>query len=185
MPIVPLLFEIYLAILILRFLLECFSANDRNIFVMWITKLAKPVIFPLQKILPTHGKVNWACLIGIVLVKLIELLLFIWVNLHTWPHVGGLVIWAGGSLLYLTVQVLFWCVIIQAILSWVAMMHRGLAPLQEVMYYLTNPILQPVQRLIPSLGGIDFSPMLVLLVLGLFNRYISAQIIMAGMALIF
>ena len=184
MPLIPLVFELYITILILRFLLELFSANDRNIFVVWIAKLAKPVVVPLQKILPTHGKVNWACLLGIILLQAIELLVIVWLSSHAWPHAGGLLIWAFGSLLYLTVRVLFWCVVLQALLSWVAMAFRGAAPLQEVLYYLTKPLLQPVQRLLPSLGGLDFSPLLLLIALGLFNRYISEQVIMFGISLL-
>ena len=62
-------------------------------------------------------------------------------------------------------MVYFWVVILRAILSWVNI--PSLYQLHVILYYLTEPVLRPFRRILPPnrLGGIDISPILVVLVI--------------------
>ena len=182
---ISILFELYLIVLIVRLLLEWFGANSRNSFCRLIIKLSQLLIKPVQNILPIRGNFNWACFGVIVLIKVIELLILFWLQIHTWPHMGGLAIVALGQLLNLTLNILFWAIILQAILSWIAAINRTYNPLHEVLYTLTIPLLRPAQRLIPPLGGIDISSIPVLILLKLIIAYLISPIIGVGFGLIF
>ncbi|MGE4369956.1 MAG: YggT family protein, partial [Burkholderiaceae bacterium] len=57
-------------------------------------------------------------------------------------------------------NVLLWATLIQAILSWV----NPMAPVMPVLQTLTAPLLNPIRRALPNLGGIDFSPLVLLLI---------------------
>jgi YggT family protein len=52
-------------------------------------------------------------------------------------------------------------IFVRVILSWVSPTHSH--PLVLLVYRLTEPVLGPVRTLLPSLGGIDFSPVIVLI----------------------
>lgn len=62
-------------------------------------------------------------------------------------------------------EVLIWLVIIRCILSFVR--HNPYQPLIRFVYDVTEPIMAPFRKLIPAAGGLDFSPIVVLLVLSL------------------
>ncbi|MGB5445123.1 MAG: YggT family protein, partial [Psychromonas sp.] len=57
-------------------------------------------------------------------------------------------------------KLLFWVLILRAILSWIS---RGQNPIEAVMIQLTEPLLTPVRRFIPPMGGLDLSMLVVLL----------------------
>lgn len=184
MSIVKFLFELYLIILLLRFFLQLFGANSYNSAYGWVLKLSSPTIRLFEKLLPTHRHFNWACLLLIFIVKLVELLLLIWVQLHTLPHMGGLVIIAIGQLLYLTANIFFFSIILQAILSWVMMVQRKYLSIQEPLATLTNPLLTPVRRRLPNLGGLDISAIPVLIGLQLIQSFLLIPIVGFGIQLL-
>ena len=72
---------------------------------------------------------------------------------------------ALSRILHILLMVYFWVVILRAILSWVNI--PSLYKLHVILYYLTEPVLRPFRRIVPPyrLGGIDISPILVVLVI--------------------
>ena len=184
MSILKFVFELYLIILLLRFFLQLFGASSYNTAYGWILKLSSPLVRLFEKLLPTHRQVNWACLLLILIIKLIELLLVIWIQLHTWPHMGGLAIIAIGQLLYLTANVFFFAILLQAILSWVMMVQRKHFSIQDPLTTLTSPLINPVRRLLPNLGGLDLSAIPVLIGLQLIQSFLLIPIIGFGIQLL-
>ena len=72
---------------------------------------------------------------------------------------------ALSRILHILLMIYFWVVILRAILSWVNI--PSLYQLHVILYHLTEPVLRPFRRIIPPyrLGGIDISPILVVLVI--------------------
>jgi YggT family protein len=80
-----------------------------------------------------------------------------------------------GSFLYFIVhsllQLLVWAIILSAILSWLVafdvinLRNRFVYNVSRFLDAVTRPVLRPVQRIIPSLGGVDISPIIVILVI--------------------
>lgn len=67
-------------------------------------------------------------------------------------------------------EVLVWLIIARCILSFVR--HNPHQPVIRFVYDVTEPIMAPFRRLIPAAGGLDFSPIVVLLVLSLVQRIV-------------
>lgn len=67
-------------------------------------------------------------------------------------------------------EVLTWLVIIRCILSFVR--HDPYHPVIRFIYDVTEPIMAPIRRIVPSSGGLDFSPIVVLLVITLVQRIV-------------
>ena len=57
-------------------------------------------------------------------------------------------------------SLLFWVLIIRAILSWFS---QGRNPMELVLVQLTEPLLRPVRKVVPAMGGLDLSLLVVLL----------------------
>jgi YggT family protein len=182
---IKLIFELLIVIFLLRLFCDSLTVNAYNPIYRTLIKFTQHFIAPLQKLLPIHGKFNWPCLTLILIIKLVELLLLIWIQLNTWPHIGGLVIVAIGELLSLTFDIIFWAIIGQAILSWLSAINQAYSPITEILFTLTRPILKPIQRLIPPIGGIDLSPLPVLILLKLCTIYVAGSITAMGAGLIF
>lgn len=98
----------------------------------------------------------------------------------------------GFALVWLVnavVTLMIWCIIASAILSWlfafdvVNPRNRFVGQAAYVLDTVTRPILGPIQRVVPSLGGIDITPIIALLALQflsvLFNRTVAPMLIMA------
>jgi YggT family protein len=59
-------------------------------------------------------------------------------------------------------------IIVRIVLTWVP--HNAQHPAAAFLYKITEPILAPVRRVIPSIGGIDISPIVVFIGLGFIKR---------------
>jgi YggT family protein len=137
-------------------------------FVMALTDwLVKPLRRSLPKAL-TRSRVDWASVIAATLMALVYALLW-WLLLGAQSGsvdfelaaVAGLVLFAFKMLLRVTLQTLFMLVLGYAILSWVqpgSMVYGLLAR-------LTEPLLTPFRRVIPTIGGVDLSALVLMLVL--------------------
>ena len=87
-----------------------------------------------------------------------------------------------GQFLYFIVSsllnLLIWAIIISAILSWLVafdvinLRNRFVFSLARFLEAVTNPILRPFQKIIPTLGGVDISPIIVILILQGVNRFL-------------
>lgn len=82
------------------------------------------------------------------------------------------IIWIAAVLILLkTIGLLiFWVLLVMAIMSWVS---RGRSPIEYVLIQLAEPLLSPIRRILPAMGGIDFSPMVLVLLLYVVNMGIA------------
>ncbi len=78
----------------------------------------------------------------------------------------------------LLLQALSWAIIIRVLLSWFPNINQN-NPLIQLLRSVTDPILEPARRLIPSMGAIDISPIVVLLVLDFVVRPVLLQLLYA------
>ncbi len=180
LSVINLISQFYLIILMLRLLLEWTGASGHNLICHWLVKFTQPVLQPLQSILTSKGHFNWSCLLVIVLISTLQLLLLIWINKQTLPNIGHLAIAVVGNLCYLTARIFFWGIIAYVILNWISIVNHSTTPLQEALYYLTKPLLSPAQHIIPPIGGIDLSPIPVLILLQFFIRFIATPLMVFG-----
>jgi YggT family protein len=87
--------------------------------------------------------------------------------------VGGSAAGAIIDVLLYALQGLQWIVIIAALISWVNPDPRN--PIVRFLYMVTEPLFRPIRRLIPPsrTGGIDVSPLIVILIIYLVSRFLA------------
>lgn len=177
------LFELYIALLLVRLLLDWFSGKLFNPIYRFIYKFTQPPVGIVQKFLPTKSSFNWACLMVILVLEIIEILLLFYFTTLQLPAFIGLLIWVIAALLSLVKTIFFWSIIIYAILSWISVMNRQHNPLEEITAILVAPLLRPIQKILPTIAGFDFSPIVVFLVLQLINFFIIVPLLSLGQGL--
>ena len=158
--------------LMLRFLLRATHADWRNPIVQFIAKATNPLCLPANKVIATKGRWDWSA----ILTALVIQALFVWVIGHFTGRDFGVGIIAIASITEIMNQLLdmmFWLIVIQAVLSWVS---PGNNPNTDIFNQLTRPILEPFQRMIPPMGGLDLSPIAAILAIKLFQIVVVSSI---------
>ncbi len=158
------LFGFYILAVMLRFLLQWVRADFYNPLVQFLVKLTNPPLLPMRRFIPGFMGLDMAAVVLMLALKLVELLLVLSILGHG-ANLPGLMVLSTAELLRLLINVFFWAVIIQAIMSWVNPgSHHPVVPLLQ---QLTYPILRPARNIIPPISGVDLSPILVIIVLHL------------------
>ncbi len=67
------------------------------------------------------------------------------------------------SLLQLVLMVLGFLIVIRALLSWIPALHDN--EIVRLVFQITDPVLEPIRRILPPLGGMDLSPMIALILI--------------------
>lgn len=156
------LFGFYILAVVLRFLLQWVRADFYNPLVQFLVLITNPPLRPLRSLIPGYRGLDFAALLLAFTLQFLELLLII-VLLNRSPEIGSLLMMALLELLKLLINIYLWSVIIQAVMSWFN--PDPYHPAARLLAQLTAPLLRPVRRLIPPLGGIDLSPMLIVVAL--------------------
>jgi YggT family protein len=158
-------FGLFTYALLLRLVMQRMRAPFRNPLGQAVMALTDWIVKPLRRVLPGIGGVDWASVVAAVLFQFVWLLALYIAFGRGFALLGPGLAFLGVATLIALVKALLWIVIVvvfaQAILSWVA--PDG--PLAGVLNALTFPVLRPVRRVIPPLGGtLDLSPLIVIVV---------------------
>lgn len=153
---VYLVFSTLLMILLLRLTLPLTRVRFNNPICQFIYKFTNPAVGPLAQIIPPRRQFSFAALVLLILVALVELsLLMLLRGLPLKPELLATGTFAG--LLYFVLGVAFWTIVIRAVMSFFS--PRAGNPAVEVLYNLTDPLLQPFRGLPPRGAAFDLSPL--------------------------
>ena len=154
------LFDIYIMIVFTRFLLQMVRADFYNPVSQFVVKATTPVLKPLRRIVPGFGGLDNASLVLLALLVIAKIIAWSFINFQAMLPVGPLMLLSLKSIALTLVNYCMLIIFVGAIMSWVV---QGYHPVSAVLFQLSDPIVAPLRRLIPSAGGIDFSPMIVML----------------------
>ncbi len=160
------LFDLYLMVLCVRLILAYSRANYFNPITRFIIILTQPVIQPLRRYIPNYHGIEYSTLVFILVLATLKYLI-ISALFFSVPSMGLLLISAVFSSCKLMLNIFFYAILFGAILSFLT---PGETPLSQVLSQLSAPILRPLQRLIPPVGGFDLSPIPALLILQVLIR---------------
>lgn len=157
------LLDLYLIAFILRFLLQWSRADFHNPLSQFILRITDPVVRPLRRVVPGWRGLDLSPLAALLLLQLVVTwLLFLLVTGGAMPP-GTLVWYALLRIVIGTIRLYFFAILVHVVLSWVSPGQWN--PLISVLHSLVAPVLRPVRRVIPPIGGLDLSPLFVLIAL--------------------
>jgi YggT family protein len=159
---VEVIFQIYILAVLLRFLLQWARADFNNSISQLIVRVTSPVLIPMRRVIPPVKGTDTASLVLAWLLKALELLLVILLGKDSFMPVLAL-LGAIPALIEFIINIILAVIILQAIMSWVA--FDTYHPVVDILQSLSNPVLAPFRKLLPSASGFDFSPMVAVLAL--------------------
>jgi YggT family protein len=151
------LITLYSGVLLLRLLMQLVRADFRNPLARAVVQVTNPVILPLRKILPPVGKLDTASIVALVLCTVIKLWLLLALAGITSPAPLTLLLGTLLELLRLVLRTYLISIVLNALLSFVA--QGNYSPAQALLSAICDPVLNPLRRVIPPLGGLDLSPL--------------------------
>jgi YggT family protein len=154
--------DLYVTAILLRLLLQWVKADFYNPLSQFLVKVTNPVLVPARRVIPSIGKLDTA---SVVVMLLLELLQLVVISLLSKTDFGFqfLLVFAVRKLLIALLLTYFVLIIARVIISWFASQSRH--PLIPLVYQLTEPVLRPINRVLPSMGGVDLSPLIALIAL--------------------
>jgi YggT family protein len=161
--VVDALFSLFVLAALVRFWMQAFRAPARNPIAQFTMALTDWAVKPLRRLIPGLFNLDWASLIvawGFEFLLQVILLLLAGGSPTENPAVLSVLLFlAFVKLIRLSIYVFMGALIIQVVLSWVNPYH----PVAPFFNSLTNPFMKPVKRVIPPIGGVDISPVFVLI----------------------
>ncbi|MBH98780.1 MAG: YggT family protein [Rhodospirillaceae bacterium] len=154
--------DFYLLAFLLRFILQWIKADFYNPLTQAIVKITTPLIQPFRGFIPSSKHIDTPTLVVLVLLEIVVTWVLITLaGLST--NLFPLLILVFLRLISLTLWFYSVSIFIYVILSWFG--QQGYNPIAQVLSQLNEPLLRPFRRILPSMAGIDFSPMLALILL--------------------
>jgi YggT family protein len=154
------LFGLYILAVLLRFLLQLARADFYNPISQFLVKATNPPLKLLRRIIPGLGGIDLSSIVLAWLLKAVELGLVITISGKAFNLIAPL-LWSIPELVELFINIFLFAILIQVILSWVN--PGSYNPAIGLLNSLTAPVLRPAQKLLPPMGGLDLSPMLVMI----------------------
>ena len=155
---------------LLSFFMQLFRAPFNNPLAYMVVSLTDFVVKPVRKVIPSWGKFDLSTLFLALITQFLLQFGLLW--LRDFPlSLAGQSAWLGlAGMSFLGVfrtglDVFFYAILLQVILSWV----NPHTPIASALNSLTKPILAPIQRLLPMASGIDFSPIVAIIFLQMIN----------------
>ena len=179
MLVINTLASLYLLAVVLRFLLQLVRADFYNPLSQFIVKATNPPLIPLRKVIPGWGGIDIASLVLALLVQAIAIVLILLLN-GIQPHFQ-VVLWAALGIIGLLLKIYFWGLLIVIIASWVA--PNSYNPALILMNQILEPVTKPIRNLLPDMGGIDISPIFLLLSIQICEVILNALVNASGLAI--
>ncbi|HYC35654.1 MAG TPA: YggT family protein [Usitatibacter sp.] len=158
------LFHLFILAALVRFWMQALGAPARNPIAQFTMALTDFVVRPLRRVIPGLFRLDMASLLAAWAFEfLLQVLLLLIAGGSPLQNPGVfpvLLFLAFVKLIRLSIYVFIGAVLIQAVLSWVNPHH----PVAPFFHALTRPFLRPFQRAVPLIGGVDITPVLVLIV---------------------
>ena len=159
------LFELYIFVILIRFFLQAVRADFYNPVSQFAVKATNPILVPLRKLIPGFGGMDVAAIVFAYLVNLAKWLTLAGLGFASFGSMGylGVALYVLFELIYLTIGLFIFLAFIRIILSWIS--PGGYNPMVALIGQLTEPLFRPFQKIIPPMGGLDLSPILMFMVL--------------------
>jgi len=160
----------YLAVVMLRFLLQLSHADFYNPISQFLVKATHLPSKPLRKLFPTYRHFDLATIVLALLCQWLVIQLTASINGLGMMNILSALAWGAVGAIYLVLNLYLYGLLIVIIVSWVAPQSNH--PALTLLNQLIRPAMAPFQRIIPPLGGLDLSPIFMFLVINMLQIFV-------------
>ena len=175
-------FTFLILALLLRILLQWVRADFYNPVSQIVLKVTNHIVIPLRRIIPAYYGIDWASVVLLLIVALLKQGILVLLETGIWVNTAGLMLLGIADVLTLIFYIYLFSMMVIVVVSWLNPAQDN--PLVQIASQLVSPLLNRIRGLLPNTGGFDFSPMILTVVLILFNILIIQVIAHHGISLI-
>ena len=164
MTIVQPLFSLAMLLIAVRFLAQLCGVSGYNPVSMTLRRVTNVIVLPLSRLLPSGNRFSPGALVALILIQVVFIaLMFTLEGRLDAFNVLQALIWAAIGCASLLVNIIFYSVIAMIVVSFLAPQSSN--PAVEFIWELTEPVMAPLRRILPPMGGLDFSPIILFMAL--------------------
>lgn len=173
---------LYLLVMLMRFILQVSLADFYNPVSQFLVRATNPLVLPVRRLVPARGRFDPASLLVAIVIQLIGIIAMLWlsgVSASMFPSLSLMLAWSVIGVIGLLVKIYFFALLGMIILSWIAPGTSN--PAAQLMYQITEPVMAPFRSMLPSMGGLDLSPILLFILINIIQ--IALRNFAAGLGL--
>jgi YggT family protein len=180
MTIVQPLFSLAMLLIAVRFLAQLCGVSGYNPISMTLRRVTNVIVLPLSRLLPSGNRFSPGALLALILIQLVFIALMLGLvgQLDAFNVLQAL-IWSALGAAGLLVSIIFYSVIAMIVVSFLA--PQSSHPAVEFIWELTEPVMAPLRQVLPPMGGLDFSPIILFIALNVVRVSLGHMAVAVGM----
>ena len=180
MTIVQPLFSLAMLLIAVRFLAQLCGVSGYNPISMTLRRVTNVIVLPLSRLLPSGNRFSPGALLALILIQVVFIALMLGLvgQLDAFNVLQAL-IWSALGAAGLLVSIIFYSVIAMIVVSFVA--PQSSHPAVEFIWELTEPVMAPLRQVLPPMGGLDFSPIILFIALNVVRVSLGHMAVAVGM----
>ena len=180
MTIVQPLFSLAMLLIAVRFLAQLCGVSGYNPISMTLRRVTNVIVLPLSRLLPSGNRFSPSALLALILIQVVFIALMLGLvgQLDAFNVLQAL-IWSALGAAGLLVSIIFYSVIAMIVVSFLA--PQSSHPAVEFIWELTEPVMAPLRQVLPPMGGLDFSPIILFIALNVVRVSLGHMAVAVGM----
>ena len=180
MTIVQPLFSLAMLLIAVRFLAQLCGVSGYNPISMTLRRVTNVIVLPLSRLLPSGNRFSPGALLALILIQVVFIaLMFGLVGQLDAFNLLQALIWSALGAAGLLVSIIFYSVIAMIVVSFLA--PQSSHPAVEFIWELTEPVMAPLRQVLPPMGGLDFSPIILFIALNVIRVSLGHMAVAVGM----
>ena len=180
MTIVQPLFSLAMLLIAVRFLAQLCGVSGYNPISMTLRRVTNVIVLPLSRLVPSGNRFSPAALLALILIQVVFIaLMFGLIGQLDGFNVLQAFIWSALGAAGLLVSIIFYSVIAMIVVSFLA--PQSSHPAVEFVWELTEPVMAPLRQILPPMGGLDFSPIILFIALNVIRVSLGHMAVAVGM----
>ena len=180
MTIVQPLFSLAMLLIAVRFLAQLCGVSGYNPISITLRRVTNVIVLPLSRLLPSGNRFSPGALLALILIQVVFIaLMFGLVGQLDGFNVLQALIWSALGAAGLLVSIIFYSVIAMIVVSFLA--PQSSHPAVEFIWELTEPVMAPLRQVLPPMGGLDFSPIILFIALNVIRVSLGHMAVAVGM----
>lgn len=163
---------LYLLAVLLRFLLQVARADFYNPVSQAVVRITDPAVRVFRTFIPGYRGIDFSSLVLAMIVEAVFIVILRVLYDAGIPSVNFIVTWSFIGVIYFIINIYYYAIIASIIMSFVMLFSGNMNPhpLLRLVWQLTEPVMAPIRKVLPPMGGLDFSPIFIFIAIGLIQN---------------
>ena len=174
------LFSLALFLIAMRFLAQLCGVSPYNPISTGLRSITDPIVAPINRLVPAGRRLNIGAIIALIVCQVIYIAVMLaLISRFDEFNVLQSLIWSTLGAAGLLINIVFYSVLAMIIVSFIAPQSNH--PAVEFVWQLTEPVMAPLRNFNLSMGGLDFSPIVLFIGINVIRVSLGHMAVAVGM----